>query len=106
MLEFVGMGTQLVLEGLELEVVLGFAGADVDAAGQVYTEVGCWRLVEMEVGHLVGTWMCNLTCGSFHQGTSSRNMWRPTSTIERKRSSSSCQAIQRARSKQRLEAHS
>ncbi len=28
-----------MLEGLELGVVLGFAGADVDAAGQVYTEV-------------------------------------------------------------------
>ena len=39
MLELVGIGTQLVLDGLELEVVLGFAGADVDAAGQVYTEV-------------------------------------------------------------------
>ena len=39
MLELVGIGTQLVLEGLELEVVVGFAGADVDAAGHVYTEV-------------------------------------------------------------------
>ena len=39
MLELVGIGTQLVLDGLELEVVLGFAGADVDAAGHVYTEV-------------------------------------------------------------------
>lgn len=28
-----------MLEGLELEVVVGFAGADVDAAGHVYTEV-------------------------------------------------------------------
>jgi hypothetical protein len=34
MLEFVGIGTQLVLDGLEVLVVLGFAD-DVDAAGQV-----------------------------------------------------------------------
>jgi hypothetical protein len=36
MLEFVGTVTQLVLEGWELVVVLGFAGGvDVDFAGQV-----------------------------------------------------------------------
>jgi hypothetical protein len=34
MLEFVGIGTQLVLDGLEVLVVLGFAD-DVDAVGQV-----------------------------------------------------------------------
>jgi hypothetical protein len=34
MLEFVGIGTQLVLDGLEELVVLDFAD-DVDAAGQV-----------------------------------------------------------------------
>jgi len=34
MLEFVGIGTQLVLDGLEELVVLGFTD-DVDAAGQV-----------------------------------------------------------------------
>jgi hypothetical protein len=34
MLEFVGIGTQLVFDGLEELVVLDFAD-DVDAAGQV-----------------------------------------------------------------------
>ena len=58
----------------------------------------------MEADHLVGTWMCNLPCSSFHQGTSFRSRWRQTSTIERKRSSLSYQASQRAKSKQRLEA--
>lgn len=38
MFEFVGTGTQLVLDGLEELVVLGFAD-DVDAGRQVYTEV-------------------------------------------------------------------
>lgn len=38
MLEFVGTGTQLVLDGLDELVVLGLAD-DVDAGEQVYTEV-------------------------------------------------------------------
>jgi hypothetical protein len=34
-LEFVGTGTQLVVEGLELDVLGFVGGVDVDLAGQV-----------------------------------------------------------------------
>ncbi len=38
-LEFVGIGTQLVVEGLELEVLVFVDDVDVDFTGHVYTEV-------------------------------------------------------------------